>query len=78
MQNWVSKKVPKNAELRLQKGPQKCRTGPRKRLAKSTALGPQKGSATNHAGADLDYVLLGALFMHFLLDEHKISQERSK
>ncbi|MGE4353953.1 MAG: hypothetical protein AB7D36_07710, partial [Oscillospiraceae bacterium] len=42
-----------------------------KRLAKSTALGPQKGSATNHAGADLDYVLLGALFMHFLLDEHK-------
>ena len=71
MQNWVSKKVPKNAELGLQKGPQKCRTGPRKRLAKSTALGPQKGSATNHAGADLDYVLLGALFMHFLLDEHR-------
>ena len=67
MQNWVSKKVLKNAEPGLQKGPQKRRTGPSKRLAKSTALGPQKGSATNHAGADQTMYFSGPFLCTFYL-----------
>ena len=35
-------KALQNAELGLAKGLQKCRTGPRKRLAKSTVLGPKR------------------------------------